>query len=276
MNKVSPILKWAGGKRQLLPQIMPLIPNDNDINRYFEPFVGAGAVLFELNPRRAVINDANTELINVYLEIKNNCEELIELMRRYEERHSDTFYYRIRGIDKDEALFSSLSLTEKAARTIYLNRTCYNGLYRVNKSGHFNTPLGRNMSVQIVNAEGIRAINRFLNQNEIRLLNGDYQKALKGVRKTDFVFLDPPYYPLKKEYFTKYDASPFGVNEQVELKKYCDKLNNRGIRFIQTNSNCEEIRELYSDYQLEEVKVRRSINANANERRGTELIIKNY
>lgn len=274
MNKIAPILKWAGGKRQLLPQIVPLIPND--INRYFEPFVGAGAVLFELQPKRAVINDANAELINVYLVIKENCEELIKLLRLYEKKHSDSFYYQLRNLDRDMVAFEALSPIEKAARTIYLNRTCYNGLYRVNKSGYFNTPLGHNTSIQIVNDGGIRAINAFLNQNEIKLMNGDYRQALKGMRKKDFVFLDPPYYPLKKDYFTRYDASPFGIEEQKELKKFCDKLNARGIRFIQTNSNCAEMRKLYENYSFEEVQVRRSINANANGRKGTELIIKNY
>lgn len=274
MNKVSPILKWAGGKRQLLPQIMPLIPDD--INRYFEPFVGAGAVLFELQPKRAIVNDANTELINVYVVIRDHCEELITLLRSFECKHSEKFFYEIRSLDRDDAIFGNLSSIEKAARTIYLNRTCYNGLYRVNKAGFFNTPLGHNTSIQIVNDDGIRAISRYLNANEVRLLNGNYQQALKGMRKTDFVFLDPPYYPIKKDYFTRYDASPFGVEEQIELKTFCDRLTQREIRFLQTNSNCEEIKELYFDYNLEEVDVRRSINANANGRKGTELIIKNY
>ena len=274
MNKIAPILKWAGGKRQLLSRILPLIPTD--INRYFEPFVGAGAVLFELQPKRAVINDANTELINIYIVIKENCEELIKLLNCYEKKHSESFYYKIRNLDRDIAFFDTLSPIEKAARTIYLNRTCYNGLYRVNKDGFFNTPLGHNSSVQIVNEDGIRAINAYLNQNEIRLLNEDYKKAVRWMRKEDFVFLDPPYYPINRDYFTRYDVSPFGVQEQIELKKLCDKLTVRGIRFIQMNSNCNEVRMLYQNYSIQEVKVRRSINADVNGRIGTELIIKNY
>lgn len=274
MSKISPILKWAGGKRQLLPELIPLIPND--YNRYFEPFLGAGAVLFELQPKRAIVNDANSELINVYQVIRDNSEELIQLLEQYEASHSKEFYYQIRNIDRDIVSFGSLSSIEKAARTIYLNRTCYNGLYRVNKAGFFNTPVGHNTSIQIVNREGITLLSEYFNKNEIRFLNVDYKMALKGIRKTDFVFLDPPYYPIKKDYFLRYDTSPFGIEEQIQLKKFCDQLNSRGIRFIQTNSDCDEVHELYSEYSRKIVDVRRCINAKVDGRKGTELIITNY
>ena len=274
MNKPAPILKWAGGKRQLLPKIVPLIPDD--YNRYFEPFLGAGAVLFDVLPKRAVVNDTNSELINVYFNIKEHPEELISILKWYKSKHTKDFYYRTRNIDRDKKSFEKMSPVEKAARTIYLNRTCYNGLYRVNRSGCFNTPIGRNTSIQIVNEDGIKYISNYLQKADIKILNEDYQTALKGIRKTDFVFLDPPYYPTNSDYFLRYDMNPFGVEAQIQLKKFCDGLTARGVRFIQTNSNCKELCELYSDYNLIEVDVRRCINAKPDGRTGTEIIILNY
>lgn len=274
MNRIAPILKWAGGKRQLLPQIIPLIPDN--INRYFEPFLGAGAVLFELQPGRAVVNDTNAELINVYSTIKNNVDELVEILKQHDKNHCKEFYYEIRNIDRNNEKYQLMSDTQKAARTIYLNRTCYNGLYRVNNAGYFNTPLGRNTTMQIVNENGIRSISEYLRKNEIKFLCGDYKTAMKGMRKADFVFLDPPYYPIAKDSFVRYDSSPFGIRKQEELKKQCDVLNDRGIRFIQTNSDCDEIKELYKNYHLIEVDVRRSINAKVEGRKDKEIIITNY
>ena len=274
MNKLSPILKWAGGKRQLLPQIIPLIPNG--FKDYYEPFVGAGAVLFDLQPIKAIINDANTELMNIYHVIRTKPKELIALLREYEREHNNDFYYSIRNADRDIKAFAKLSELEKAARTVYLNRTCYNGLYRVNKSGFFNTPIGRNSSIQIVNEKGILEISDYLNTADVALLNCDYRDALKGVRKNDFVFLDPPYYPTNRNSFLRYDSSYFGVEAQEELKAVCDILTKEGIRFIETNSDCPEVRELYSDYTQIEVDVRRCINAKSDGRHGKEIIICNY
>ena len=274
MSKTVPILKWAGGKRQLLPQIIPLIPKD--YNRYFEPFLGAGAVLFELQPQKAIVNDTNPELMNVYRVIKDYPDELIEILQKYDAQHCKDFYYAVRNVDRESDRFDRLSFIEKAARTIYLNRTCYNGLYRVNRAGCFNTPIGHNSVIRIVNEPGIWEINKYLNDNEISILNTDYIEALKGVRKRDFVFLDPPYYPTRKDSFIRYDSSLFGVGSQVELKECCDRLNDRGVRFIQTNSCCEEIKELYKEYRIIEVDVRRSINAKVEGRKDKEVIILNY
>ena len=273
-NGITPVLKWAGGKRQLLPELIPLIPDD--YGRYYEPFLGAGAVLFELQPHKAIVNDTNCELINVYNVIKSEPEELISLLRKYDKKHDGSFYYMIRNLDREKEKFELLSEVEKAARTVYLNRTCYNGLYRVNRSGCFNTPIGRNSSIQIVNEKSIRSIHEYLNKHDVKILCGDYKTAIKGIRKTDFVFIDPPYYPVGKDYFNRYDCDIFGVQEQEYLKETCDRLNQRGIRFIQTNSNCKEIRELYKEYRLIEVDVRRSINAKVEGRKDKELIILNY
>lgn len=274
MSKISPILKWAGGKRQLLSEIIPLVPSSFDA--YYEPFVGAGAVLLALQPQKAIVNDANTELITVYEVIRDNPSELIDLLKQHEAKHNKEHYYLIRDLDRHEDAFSSLDKITKAARTIYLNRTCFNGLYRVNQKGYFNTPMGRNTSIQIVNEVGIQKISQYLNSANITFLNSDYHFALETVSSGDFVFLDPPYFPTSRDSFVRYDMSPFGIEEQHELKKVCDQLTQKGIRFIETNSDCDEIRELYSDYQLIEIDVRRSINARVDGRRGKELIILNY
>lgn len=274
MNRISPILKWAGGKRQLLPQLLNLIPADFDC--YFEPFLGAGAVFLALEPKKAIVNDTNIELINVYRVIKENPEALIDLLKNYERSHCPQFYYSIRNLDRDIESFSQLSNLNKAARTIYLNRTCYNGLYRVNKSGFFNTPIGHNSSIQIVNERGIYGISRFLNESDVSFLMVDYKEALKGVSSSDFVFLDPPYYPLQQDSFLRYDSSYFGKKQQEELKRVFDELTYNGIKVIETNSDCTEIRDLYCDYNLIEVEVRRNINSIASGRRGKELIILNY
>lgn len=274
MNKLIPILKWAGGKRQLLHVIVPLIPKDFDC--YFEPFLGAGAVLLELQPAKAVVNDTNTELMNVYNIIKEHPYELISLLKEYELLHCEEFYYKLRNIDRDEMSFSKMSCLKKAARTIYLNRTCYNGLYRVNRKGFFNTPMGRNTSIQVVNENGILGISEYLNKSEVLFHNCDYKDTLSTVTSKDFVFLDPPYYPTSPNSFLRYDKSAFGIQEQVELKKVCDNLHKQGVRFIETNSDCEEIRKLYSEYRIIEVDVRRCINSKVNGRQGNELIICNY
>lgn len=274
MCELTPILKWAGGKRQLQNEIISLIPQEFEC--YYEPFVGAGAILLKLHPLRAVINDANIELMNVYRIIRDQPEELIQLLQEYERFHSESLYYNVREMDRNREKFVELSRLQKAARTIYLNRTCYNGLYRVNKSGYFNTPMGRNTHIQIVNARGILRISRYLNENEIQILNGNYTNALENITQRDFVFLDPPYYPINRDSFVRYDMSPFGISEQIELREICDQLNARGVRFIQTNSNCQEIKEMYAHYNQVEVGVRRCINTEVDGRRGTELIIYNY
>lgn len=274
MYNLIPILKWAGGKRQLLDLILPLIPSD--YNRYYEPFVGAGAVLFGLQPSKAVINDTNAELINVYRVIKTNPEDLIAFLIKHEKAHCKEYYYFVRDLDRNKDLFEHTSTVEKAARTIYLNRTCYNGLYRVNRHGYFNTPIGHFSSIQIVNAEGILGISEYLRNNKIKILNGDYRLALKGITSRDFVFFDPPYYPMNRDSFLRYQPNRFDDQEQKDLKIVCDKLTKKGVRLIQTNSDCEEIRDLYSDYYILEVDVRRSINSQAENRKGKELIIRNY
>lgn len=259
---LKPILKWVGGKRQLLEDILPLIPR---CSTYVEPFVGGGAVLLALQPKKAIINDYNSELINVYLCVRDHLEELLEILEQHQERNSEEYFYKIRALDR-EPNFEYLPAVERAARVIYLNKTCYNGLYRVNSAGQFNSPYGRYKNPAIVNAPVLRAMSTYLN-GEVKILCGDYAQALKGLRKGAFVYFDPPYMPISSSSsFTGYTEGGFDYSEQVRLKEECDKLAEKGIHFLQSNSDCAEIRDLYSDYDIITVQARRAINSRGNRR----------
>lgn len=261
---ISPIVKWVGGKRQLLPEIMPMVKKN--CSTYIEPFVGGGAVLFELQPKKAIINDYNGELINVYRVVKDNPEQLIKRLEEHEKNNSEDYYYEIRIKDREEG-FSELSDIEKAARIIYLNKTCYNGLYRVNSAGQFNSPYGKYKNPNIVNATTIRAMSNYLNNNNIDICQGDYREVLKRARKGAFVYLDPPYMPISSSSsFTGYTENGFSYEQQVILKNECDKLRKKNIPFLQSNSDCKEIRELYKDYEIKTVKAKRNINSKGKKR----------
>ena len=261
---LSPMLKWVGGKRQLLSDIVPLI--DSKCSTYVEPFVGGGAVLFDIQPKKAIINDYNRELINVYRTVRDKLDALLDELRNHEDKNSEDYYYKIRALDREEH-FHDMSDVEKAARIIYLNKTCYNGLYRVNSAGQFNSPYGRYKRPNIVNEAVLKAISRYFNTNEIDIIDGDYKKVLKKLDKKAFVYLDPPYMPISSSSsFTGYTEGGFDYAHQVELKEECDKLTEQGIRFVQSNSDCKEIRELYKGYKIRIVKAKRSINSDAKKR----------
>ena len=261
---LSPILKWVGGKRQLLSEIIPLI--DESCDNYVEPFIGGGAVLFRLQPKKAIINDYNAELINVYRTVRDDLDGLVALLKEHEKYNSSDYYYEVRALDRTPD-FDKMSNLEKAARIIYLNKTCYNGLYRVNSLGQFNSPYGRYKNPNIVNEVVLRAISKYLNRNEISIRSGDYKDVLNDIEKNSFVYLDPPYMPISSSSsFTGYTEGGFGYDKQVELKEECDKLNSKGVHFLQSNSDCEEIRELYKDYRIKVVKAKRAINSDAKKR----------
>lgn len=274
-QEVVPILKWVGGKRQLLESIVPLIP---EYTTYYEPFVGGGAVLFATQPQKAVINDSNAELINVYETVKNQPEELISLLEQHREANCQEYFYQIRALDREPEACGQLTPVERAARIIYLNKTCYNGLFRVNSSGQFNAPWGRYKNPNISGADNIRAMSAYLNRARVTIKCGDYREALKGIRKGAFVYFDPPYMPLSSSSsFTGYTASGFGEAEQIELKRQCDLLDKRGIKFLLSNSCCEFIENLYSGYTIERVSAKRAINAKADKRGAIdEVLVRNY
>ena len=266
MNKnrsLRPILKWVGGKRQLLSSIRPLVPQEYDT--YYEPFIGGGAVLFDLQPEKAVINDSNTELINVYECIRDHPADLVKLLKEHAVNNSSEYFYEIRSQDRERG-YAQRPAQERAARIIYLNKTCYNGLYRVNSAGQFNTPYGRYAHPNIVNKELIEAMSTYL-QGQITILNEDYQTALAAADEHSFVYLDPPYMPISSSaYFTGYTEGGFGYEEQKRLKETCDDLRKRKVHFLESNSDCDDIRKLYSEYDITTVKAKRSVNSKANKR----------
>lgn len=270
---VLPVVKWVGGKRQLLNEIEKCIPK---YTKYYEPFVGGGAVLFHLQPQKAVINDINSELINLYQVIKDNVEELINDLVKH--KNKSDYYYDIREWDRDKEKYNSLSSIEKASRIIYLNKTCYNGLFRVNRSGEFNSPFGNYKNPNIVNDSVLRAVNIYFNKANITFKCGDFEEAIKGIRKGSFVYFDPPYDPVSNSAnFTGYDKGGFDRDEQMRLKNLCDRLDKRGIKFLLSNSATDFILELYQDYKIEIVKAKRVINSQGDKRGEVdEVLVRNY
>ena len=271
-NLVAPFVKWAGGKRQLLPDLEKRIPK---FKTYIEPFVGGGALFFHLQPPKAIINDFNKDLISAYISIKDDVELLIKYLSSYE--NNSECYYKIRGLDRTPS-FKNMTNTEKASRLIYLNKTCYNGLFRVNSQGEFNSPFGNYKTPNIVNAPTLLAVHNYLQHADITFLNGDFEIALKDISKGAFVYFDPPYDPVSSSSnFTGYTNLGFGKSEQIRLKNVCDMLNMKGIKFLLSNSATPFILDLYKEYKIEKISAKRIINSNA-ELRGNidEVLIRNY
>ena len=271
---VAPVLKWVGGKRQLLDTLVPLLPKR--ISAYCEPFVGGGAMLFNMQPSIAYINDINSDLILVYNIIKNDVESLISALTEY--KNEADFFYSVRDWDRDKKKYESLTDIERAARIIYLNKTCYNGLYRVNNAGEFNSPFGNYKNPNIVNAPVLRAVNSYFNNVTIHFTSTDYAKVLASIPKGTFVYLDPPYDPISStSNFTGYSKGGFTQADQIRLRKCCDELNKRGIKFMLSNSSTEFIRDQYSAYKITTVHAKRSINSVANKRGDVdEVVVRNY
>ncbi len=271
---VIPVVKWVGGKRQLLDEITPLLPKR--ITSYCEPFLGGGAVLFSLQPSKAIINDINEDLMLVYEVIRDDVEGLIKSLEQYE--NTSEYFYKIRDIDRDKDFYYSMSKVARASRLIYLNKTCFNGLFRVNSSGEFNSPFGHYKNPNIVNEPVLRAVNKYFNANKIQIYNEDFEATLKRVNKGGFVYLDPPYDPVSDTAnFTGYNKGGFNRKEQERLKECCDDLTRRGVNFMLSNSATAFIKELYQDYDITIVKAKRAINSNASKRGAVEeVLIRNY
>lgn len=278
LNQPKPFLKWVGGKRALVDEIIKRMPRD--FNNYFEPFVGGGALFFELKKRgmlegkKSYLFDANAELVSTYNTVKNHPYELIELLKDFQNKHSKDFYYEIRSMDR-EGSFTSLPDTVRAARFIYLNKTCFNGLYRVNSKGFYNVPMGSYKNPTICDANLIYSTSKALQETEI--LNVDFAKVLDLAKKGDFVYFDPPYYPLTPtSSFTAYNQDVFLEDEQKRLFNTFEKLSQSNIHVILSNSDTELIKELYKEYQIDLVDVPRFINSKSNGRgKIKEILVKN-
>ena len=278
-SPLRPFLKWAGGKRQLVPEIKKHFPQDADSYTYYEPFIGAGAVLFELQPKRAVINDSNEQLMMAYRTIKNDVASVIKILKSYRKKHDGALYYLIRNLDRDTAQFDALPDFVKAARLIYLNKTCFNGLYRVNAKGFFNVPQGRYKDPPICEEDLLRRISDYLNASDIQILHGDFEEAVQGTDSGSFVYFDPPYHSPVKTGFTGYQPDGFGEKEHERLRDLMLHLTGLGTKCLLSNADTEYVRELYRHAQFEiiPVQAKRRINSNAAKRGNVgELLIKNF
>ena len=272
--EAAPVLKWVGGKRQLLDTLRPLLPEK--ITTYCEPFVGGGAMLFHLKPEVAIINDVNPELIRVYTVIKEDVEGLISELRKFQNTREE--FYAVRSWDRDKDYYTSLSDTEKAARIIYLNKTCFNGLYRVNSKGEYNAPFGNYKNPNIVNEDLLRAVSKYFNAAQIKINSMDYKEVLQNVPDNTFVYLDPPYDPVSEtSSFTGYAKGGFSRDDQIRLRECCDELDARGIKFRLSNSATEFILHQYQAYNITIVQAKRAINSVASKRgKVDEVVIRNY
>jgi DNA adenine methylase len=278
---VKPYLKWAGGKRQLLPEIKKHLPGNLGNLRYYEPFIGAGALFLDRQPRCAVINDNNAQLMLTYRSIRDHVDALIVELNTHKTNNSEEYYYQIREQDRNSEVFAGLSDVQKAARLIYLNKTCYNGLYRVNSQGLFNVPYGRYANPAICDEPVLQAIHRYLNYEnvEIEIRDGDFERAVEMAGRGSFIYFDPPYHSSDNTNFTGYQAGGFGEDEQRRLCDVFIARTDACAKCLLSNSDTPFIRELYSDNRFEiiEVKAKRVINSDSAGRGEVdEVLIKNW
>lgn len=270
---LAPFVKWVGGKRQLLKHIKPIMPAS--INTYYEPFIGGGALLFDIKPSVAVINDYNHELINTYNVIRDDVEALIADLKTHV--YDKEYFYEIRSLDRKPE-YSSMSDLKRASRLLYLNKCCFNGLYRVNSKGEFNSPFGSYSNPDIVNEDTLVAVSKYLNSNKVTTRTGDFEKSVLDAEAGDFVYFDPPYDPVSKSAnFTAYSKLGFSREDQERLRDLCVELTDKGVNFLLSNASTDFINELYSDFTILEVGANRAINSNGAKRKKVqEVLVRNY
>src|SRR3989344_5620862 len=270
----KPFLQWVGGKREMIKQYKDFIPKT--FNKYWEPFLGGGALYFHLGPKPAVINDNNPELVKTYAAVRDNPEEIIDLLLQFKRKHSKELYIAVRSIDRKLDILKDLKNYEVAARMIYLNQTRFNGVYRLNKSGQYNVPIGSSLNRVICDPEAIRKASAALKTASLQC--EDFEKHLGGAKKNDFVYLDPPYVPIS-EYsdFTRYTKEKFYKRDQIRLSEIVKELDARGCYVMLSNSSANLVKELYSQFNIHVVRSGRNLNSKK-ERRGkiAELLITNY
>lgn len=274
-RRMKPFTKWTGGKRKLLPILTELIPDD--FNRYYEPFIGGGALLFKLLPRDAIINDFNEELINSYLQIRDNPNELIDLLAEHKDKNSKDYYLNIRSADRDGRI-EDMTDVERAARILYMLRVDFNGLYRVNSKNQFNVPYGRYKNPKILDEDLIYEVSGYLNANNIQILQGDFANAVADAVDGDLVYFDPPYIPLSEtSSFTSYTHEGFSYEDQVRLRNTVRDLTRRGVKVILSNSSSPLVEDLYQEFNLHYVDASRTNGAKPTSRgKIKEIIVTNY
>lgn len=274
---MSPVVKWAGGKRQILEKLKANLPEK--FNNYFEPFIGGGALLFDLAPKNATINDVNQELLAIYTCLKDDelYRLMLEELDKHEKNHSEEYYYHVREWDRDPR-FELEPLWKRAARAIYLNKSCFNGLYRVNAKGYFNVPSAKKEHVVTYSKANMEEIHEYFKDDNVTILSGDFVEATRNAHEGDFVYFDPPYDSWEdKESFTAYSKFDFNKDDQRRLADCFKDLTNRGVKCMLSNHNTAYINELYNGFNIQVIKAKRMINANAAGRGAVEeVIITNY
>ena len=272
MIKGKPFVKWAGGKRQIIDKLKQYVPDEFDT--YYEPFVGGGALLFELSPKKAVINDSNKELMNIYNVLcdEDKFKKMCNLLNHYEVEHSSDFFYEIRNKDRNKKSYDRLSDYTKAARTIYLNKACFNGLYRVNSKNEFNVPFGKKEKINTYEGNNLITVSTYLTMNDIKILCVDFEVSVKDAKKGDFVYFDPPY-DSDTSTFNSYTEEGFGKEEQIRLAKLFKELSDKGVYVMLSNHNTVLVRDLYKNYNFHFIEAKRNINANGKKRGMVEEVI---
>ena len=274
----KPFVKWAGGKRQLIPILNQNIPES--FGTYYEPFLGGGALLFHIltdkNGQKCSISDLNSDLVLAYTTIRDRIDSLIASLKNHEknyQKNSESYYYSIRESNPRSAI-------EKTSRLIFLNRTCFNGLYRVNSKGKFNVPLGKYSNPNIVNEENLRAVSHILQSSRISIKCRDFEAVLRDAKKGDLIYFDPPYQPVSATAnFTSYTNKDFTYDDLTRLAELCLKLDSRGCNVLLSNSDSKEVAEVFAKntWKITRIEANRSINSNSKKRTGHfELLIKNY
>ena len=249
----------------------------NEFNTYFEPFVGGGAFLFNLAPEKAVINDFNEDLVNLYRIVKSDPENLLKILEKHAENNSKEYYLQLRELDRSDAI-DKLSNVEKAARILYMLKVDFNGLYRVNKKNQFNVPYGSYKNPNIANRENILSVSNYFNRSNIEILNGDFEQAVENAKKDDFIYFDPPYVPLNPTSdFTSYTSEGFNISDQERLRDLFFSLSANGVNVMLSNSDVDLVRNMYKNANIHSVQANRFINSKSDKRgKIGEVIITNY
>ena len=275
--KLKPFVKWAGGKTQILLKIKEFMPDK--YGTYLEPFVGGGALFLSIAPNKAIINDSNEELISVYkcFKSKKTFNDLLNMLRQHEQNHNEQYFYQVRNMDRLDT-YNELSIVEKAARMVYLNKACFNGLYRVNSKGFYNVPSGRKTMVNTFSLDNMEHLYYYFSNNHVSIMNTDFEKAALKAKEGDFVYFDPPYDTWEnKKSFTSYSKDAFGKDEQVRLANLYRRLDARGVKLMLSNHNTAFINKLYREFNIHEIQAKRMINSKASGRGNVvEVLITNY
>ena len=278
LSTPKPFVKWAGGKRQLIPVLNENLPKI--FGTYYEPFLGGGALLFHIltkqNKQKCSLSDLNPDLVLSYAVIRNRVDELIHSLKNHEKKYrknSESYYYSIRESNPSDEI-------EKTSRLLFLNRTCFNGLYRVNRKGKFNVPLGKYTNPNIVNEENLRAVSSILDSNRVLIQCRDFEAVLGDAKKGDFIYFDPPYQPISQTAnFTSYTNKDFTYDDLSRLAKLCTDLDAKGCKVLLSNSDSAEVVDMFvkKPWKINKIRATRSINSDSKKRTGHfELLIKNY